>query len=115
MAVNKKGKRKVNYKGRQFLWYVETKNEQIPEEGGLVDRTPARFLHIIATNKKFIVHYKMPAEGDSHAVLQIEGEQFPRQQGVKTVQVPRWKYDLKKYPTNDFVRRLIHWCMTTED
>ena len=49
MAVSKKGKRKVNVKGRPYIWYVEEKAAQIPEEGGFVNHTPARYLHIIAT------------------------------------------------------------------
>jgi len=111
MAVSTKGKRKVKYKGRPFIWYVESKDVHVPEKGGLVEYGEQRYLHIIATNKKFIVHYRLPQEGDPHAELHIEGEQFPRQPGAKLVQVPRWKHDSKHYPTNDFVRRLIGWCM----
>lgn len=113
MAVSKKGKRKVNYKGRPFIWSVQEKEKQVPAEGGFVDPNPARYLNIIATNKKFMVHYKIPNEGDEYAELRVEGQQFPRQPGAKLVQVPRWKHDSKKYPTNDFVRRLIGWCMET--
>jgi hypothetical protein len=115
MAVSTKGKRKVTYKGRPFIWYVEDKDVHIPEEGGLVEHREERYLHIIATNKKFIVHYRLPKEGDPHTTLRVEGEQFPRQPGAKIVQVPRWKHDSKKYPTNDFVRRLIGWCMGSRD
>lgn len=115
MAVNTKGKRKVNVKGRPFIWSVEGKETQVPEAGGFVDPTPARYIHIIAANKKFMVHYKIPSEGDAYAELRVEGEQFPRQPGAKLVQVPRWKHDTKPYPTNDFVRQLIGWCMSVGD
>ncbi|MCP4417815.1 MAG: hypothetical protein GY805_14415 [Chloroflexi bacterium] len=115
MAVNTKGKRKVKVKGRPFIWHVENKAKQIPQKGGLVEHTPERYLHIIATNKKFIVHYRLPKEGDPYTTLRVEGEQFPRQPGAKEVQVPRWKHDSKAYPTNDFVRRLIGWCMSKEN
>ncbi len=111
MAVNTKGKRKVKVKGRPFIWSVESREVHVPQEGGLVEHGEHRFLHIIATNKKFMVHYRLPQEGDDYAELRVEGEQFPRQPGAKLVQVPRWKHDGKKYPTNDFVRRLISWCM----
>ena len=114
LAVNTKGKRKVSVKGRPFIWHVESKDEHIPEEGGFVDHTPERFLHIIATNKKFIVHYRIPKEGDEYTTLRVEGEQFPRQPGAKEVRVPRWKHDSKAYPTNDFVRHLIGWCLSEE-
>lgn len=115
MAVNTKGKRKVNVKGRPFIWSVEGKETQVPEGDGFVDPTPARYIHIIATNKKFMVHYKIPGEGDAYAELRVEGEQFPRQPGAKLVQVPRWKHDTKPYPTNEFVRQLIAWCLRTGD
>jgi hypothetical protein len=111
MAVSTKGKRKVTHKGRPFIWYVESKDVHVPEEGGLVSHGEERYLHIIATNKKFIVHYRLPQADDPHAELRVEGEQFPRQSGAKVVVVPRWKHDNKQYPTNDFVRRLIGWCM----
>jgi len=113
MAVNTKGKRKVTYKGRPFIWTVIEKETQVPVEGGFVNPTPARYIHIIATNKKFMVQYKIPEEGDAYAELRVEGEQFPRQPGAKVVQTPRWKHDTKPYPTNDFVRLLIAWCMQT--
>jgi hypothetical protein len=113
MAVSKKGRRKVNYKGRQYIWYVEDKDIHVPEEGGFVNHAPERYLHIIATNKKFIIHYRQPQADDPYATLRVEGPKFPRQPGAKEVQVPRWKHDTRRYPTNDFVRRLIHWCMET--
>jgi hypothetical protein len=113
MAVRKKGMRKVNHKGRQYLWYVQDKDRHIPEEGGLVEKVNERWLHIFASNKKFIVHYRIPNPQDKSALLQIEGPQFPRAPQAKAVQVPRWKHDNKRYPTADFVRRLIHWCMET--
>ena len=112
MAGNKKGMRKVNYKGRQYLWYVNQTDVQIPDEGFVEHRTE-RLLHIIASNKKFIIHYRIPNEGDSQTTLRVEGAQFPRKPGAKNVTVPRWKHDSKRYPTADFVRRLIGWCMET--
>jgi len=114
MAVSKKGMRKVNYKGRQYLWYVNDAESWVPEQG-LVEPGKVRVLHIISSNKQFIVHYRLPHEGDPHTQLRVEGPQFPRQPGAKMVQVPRWKYDSKAYPTADFVRRLIDWCMAENE
>jgi hypothetical protein len=112
MAVSKKGMRKVNYKGRQYLWYVQDKDRRVPEEGGLVEAVDERWLHIFASSKQFIVHYRIPEPRDETALLKIEGPQFPRRPGAKEIEMPRWKYDSKRYPTADFVRRLIDWCMT---
>lgn len=111
MAVNKKGMRKVNVRGRQYLWYVKDASQRLPDQGFVEPPAPSRILHIISSNKKFIVHYRLPAAGDDHALLTIEGPQFPRQPGAREVEVPRWKHDSKRYPTADFVRRLIGWCM----
>ena len=83
MAVNKKGMRKVNHQGRQYLWDVN--------------------------------HYRLPDQDDLHAQLRVEGPLFPRQPGAKLVEVPRWKYDTTRYPKADFVRRLLGWCMETDD
>ena len=88
MAVSKKGMRKVNHKGRQYLWYVNDVDKWVPDQG-------------------FV-------EGDPHAQLKVEGPQFPRQPGAKMVEVPRWKHDMTRYPKADFVRRLIGWCMETD-
>jgi hypothetical protein len=115
MAVRKKGRRKVNYKGRQYVWYVQDKDKHIPKEGGFVEPVQERYVHIIGSNKQFIVHYRIPEPRDKSALLKIEGPQFPRRPGAKEIEMPRWKYDSKRYPTADFVRRLIDWCMTERE
>lgn len=114
MAVSKKGMRKVNHKGRQYLWYANDVNKWIPDQG-FVEQGKVRVLHIISSNKKFIVHYRIPSQGDDYAQLKVEGPQFPRQPGAKMIQVPRWRHDMTRYPKADFVRRLIGWCMETEN
>lgn len=111
MAISTKGRRKVNYKGQKFIWYVNEIDKVVPDEGFVEQTLTERYLHIISTNKKFIVHYRMPKSGDEDTLLEIEGPRFPRAPEAKEVRVPRWKHDSKRYPTNDFVRRLIHWCM----
>ena len=110
MAVNKKGMRKVNHQGRQYLWYANDMDVWLPDEG-FVQPGSVRVLHIISSNKQFIIHYRIPSQGDAHAQLKVEGPQFPRQPGANMVQVPRWKFDTTHYPKADFVRRLIGWCM----
>lgn len=115
MAVSKKGKRKVNVKGREYLWYVEDGPEQVvPEQGFTETAEKARYLHIIASNKRLIVHYRIPQEGEPYALLTVEGPEFPREPGATAVHVPRWRHDSKYYPTADFVRRLIGWCLGLE-
>ncbi len=114
MAVSKKGHRKVNHKGRQFIWHVTEVKEVVPDQG-FIEPVSERYLNIIATNKKFIVRYRLPKPGDEFTYLKIEGAQFPRQPSAKQIEVPRWKHDSKYYPTADFVRRLIAWCMVPAD
>ncbi len=115
LAVNPKGKRKVNVQGRQYFWYVaDTNGPLVPEEGFVQGGIPARYLHIISSNKKLIVHYRLPQPGDETGQLIVEGPEFPRAPGVKVVEVPRWRHDSKPYPTADFVRRLIGWCLGLE-
>ncbi|MFT5196341.1 MAG: hypothetical protein ACI9EW_000769 [Cellvibrionaceae bacterium] len=109
MAVSKKGNRKVKFQGREYIWYVNDIKEIVPE-GGFVEPISERVLHIIAANKKFIVHYRIPNAGDAFTTLKIEGGQFPREPGAKQIEVPRWRHDAKRFPTADFVRRLIGWC-----
>lgn len=115
LAVNTKGKRKVNVQGRQYIWHV-TENDQprVPEQGFVQASESARTLHIISANKRFIVHYRIPQTGDASASLVVEGLDFPRAPGAKLVDVPRWRHDSKPYPTADFVRRLIGWCLGLE-
>lgn len=109
MAVKKKGLRKVKYKGKQYFWRVE--DVRIPLSGqGFVDQDQKRrLLHIISSDKQFIIHYQIPQAGEEKADLRIEGPLFPRAPGEKMVAVPRWRHDSKHYPTADFVRRLIDW------
>jgi hypothetical protein len=111
MAVSKRGMRKVTLKGREYIWYVKDVDTLLPDEGFVEQTRAQRYLHIISTNKKFIVHYRIPHPGDPHTELQVEGPLFPRAPGLPEVEVPRWRHDSKRYPTADFVRRLIGWCM----
>ncbi len=110
MAVSKKGHRKVRVRGKEYIWHVADMKKQVPPEG-FVAPVSERYLHIIASDKKFIVHYRQPLTGDADALLEIEGPLFPRQPGAKEVRVPRWRHDTKRYPTADFVRRLINWSL----
>lgn len=111
MAVRKKGLRKVKYKGRHYYWHVNEKSVTVPEEGFVSYPVTVRQLHIISADKQFIIHYRIPEPGDPHTEIQVEGPNFPRAPGVEEVAVPRWRHDSKRYPTADFVRRLIGWCM----
>ncbi len=115
MAVSKKGMRKVNVSGRQYLWTVKDEAAATPEAGFVEPPESYRHLHIISVNKQFIVHYRIPKLGDPYAQLRVEGPQFPRGPGASMVELPRWKHDSKRYPTADFVRRLIGWCMQPAD
>ncbi len=112
MAISTKGKRKVHVKGRQYLWTVEdSAAPDVPEEG-FVQHPPARrSVHIISSNKRFIVRYYLPQPGEPHARMDVEGPEFPREPGARRVLVPRWRHDAKPYPTADFVRRLICWSL----
>ena len=111
MAVSKKGMRKVNVSGRQYIWSVKDEAAAAPEAGFVEPPEPYRHLHIISVNKQFIVHYRIPKPGEPHGELRVAGPLFPRNPGAKMAEVPRWKHDSKRYPTADFVRRLIGWCM----
>lgn len=115
MAVSSKGKRKVKVLGQQYLWTVDDHpRATVPNEGFVAVEPVRRQLHIISSNKRFIVHYTLPQAGDPFALLEIEGNSFPRRPGARHVQVPRWHHDMKPYPTADFVRRLIGWCLGLE-
>lgn len=111
MAVSKKGMRKVNYKGRQYLWNVQEQSRKKTDDG---PQLSDRWLRIIDNKKQFIIKYRIPQQGDEFAILVNEGPTFPRKSDAKEVQVPRWKHDSKRFPTADFVRRLIDWCMSRE-
>ena len=114
MAVRKKGLRKVNFKGRRYYWHVNEKNVDVPDRGFVSYPGATRLLHIISADKKFIIHYRIPKAGDPHTELRVEGPLFPRAPDLDEVEVPRWRNDSKRYPTADFVRRLIGWCMEEE-
>jgi hypothetical protein len=111
MPASKKGKRKVNVKGKQYLWYVNDSAPETPQVGFVEHQVPERYLHIISTDKRFIVRYRIPVAGDPHTELYIDGPVFPRAPELREVEVPRWRHDTKRYPTGDFVRCLIAWCM----
>jgi hypothetical protein len=111
MAVGKKGLRKVKAHGKLFYWHVKDTEIGVPEQGFVSDPASRRILHIISADKRFIVHYCIPQADDAHAELYVEGPYFPRAPGQKEIEVPRWRHDGKRYPTADFVRRLIDYCL----
>jgi hypothetical protein len=114
MAVSKKGLRQVTYKGQRYFWSVNESDALIPEGGFVAPPARERLLHIISADKRFIVHYRIPAVDEPAALLRVEGSLFPRAPGRAEAEVPRWRHDSKRYPTADFVRRLIDWCMTAD-
>jgi hypothetical protein len=114
MAVRKKGLRQVKVRGRQFYWKVREMEATVPEQGFVEQPEKRRVVDIIAANKRFIVHYGIPQAGEPYAELLVEGPEFPREPGAKRVEIPRWRHDSKRYPTADFVRRLIDFCMTDD-
>ena len=111
MAVRKKGLRKVKVRGKHYFWKVHETDILVPEHGFVEYPHKRRVVDIISANKQFIVHYTIPQPGEAEAQLQVEGPLFPRAPGAKAIAIPRWKHDSKRYPTADFVRRLIDYCM----
>jgi len=111
MAVRKKGLRKVTYKGKHYFWHVKETAADVPEQGYVGFPVSERILHIISSDKRFVVHYRIPRPGDAQTELRVEGPYFPRAPGQKEIVIPRWRHDNKRYPTADFVRRLIDYCL----
>ena len=111
MAVRKKGLRQVRVRGKLYYWRVSDTQAGVPEQGFVSIPESRRMMHIISSDKRFIVHYRIPLAGERTAELRVEGPLFPRAPGEKRIDVPRWKHDGKRYPTADFVRRLIDYCM----
>jgi hypothetical protein len=90
---------------------VRETDVHVPDQGFVDYPLKRRVVDIISTNKAFIVHYTIPEPGERSAELEIEGPLFPRAPGEKRIEIPRWKHDSKRYPTADFVRRLIDYCV----
>ena len=111
MAVRKKGLRKVKVRGKLYFWHVKDTDVTVPEQGFVAYPVTQRLLHIIASDKRFIIHYRIPQPGYAHTELHVEGPFFPRAPGKKKIEIPRWRHDGKRYPTADFVRRLINYCL----
>lgn len=111
MAVRKKGLRQVKVRGKRYYWRVDERIVGLPDQGFVANSETRRVVHIISSNKRFIVHYTIPLPGEDHARLQVEGPDFPRAPDEKRIEIPRWKHDSKRYPTADFVRRLIDYCL----
>ncbi len=111
MAVRKKGLRQVKVRGKVYYWNVREMNVTVPDQGFVSGPDKRRVVDIISSNKQFIVHYMIPQPGDGCSELQVEGPLFPRAPGEKRIEIPRWKHDGKRYPTADFVRRLIDYCV----
>ena len=77
MAVSKKGLRQVAYKGQRYYWSVNERDAPMPEQGFVSPVGKERLLHIISADKRFIVHYRIPAVAETAALLRVEGPLFP--------------------------------------
>ena len=103
MAVSKKGKRKLIYKGRDFYWYMK-----LTEDWMYAYNSPQ--LHVVSADKSFIISYQ-PGQQNDNPFLIVKGKDF---NGIKDaggiwkrVKVPNWN-DEKITPK--FVADLIDWC-----
>ena len=102
-------------RGKEYYWKVREAMVGVPEQGFVENPEMRRMLDIISSDKQFIVHYVIPRSGEPYAELRVEGPLFPREPGAKKVEIPRWRHDSKRYPTADFVRRLIDYCMQSNE
>jgi hypothetical protein len=101
MGVLKKGRHRINVRGRPFVWYVCDDSD-----------SSDKVLHVIAEDKGFIVQYHLGQSGEP--LLSVLGHDFP---GVPDAggcrlrfRCPRWETDSVVTPGG--VRRLIEWCLS---
>lgn len=103
MAVSKKGKRKLVYKGRDYYWYMKFTDDWTAAY-------PGPQLHIISDDKKFIVSYQ-PQQQNGHPFMIIKKDNIvglnDKSKGWRRVKVPHWQDD---EITPGFVSNLLDWC-----
>ena len=61
MAARSKGRAKFDFRGRQFVWWVDGD----------------KWLRIASSDKQFVVAVPLVKERDDHEVLVIHGPEFP--------------------------------------
>jgi hypothetical protein len=103
MGIRKKWRRRINVRGRLFIWYVCEDSD-----------SPDLVLHVISEDKQFIVMYHLDQPGNPFLI--VIGPEFtgvPNAGGIwRRFLCPRWESDSKVTPAT--VRSLIEWCLSSD-
>lgn len=103
MAINKKGKRKLVYKNRDFYWYMK-----LTDDWMYAYNYPQ--LHIISDDKKFVISYQ-PGQQNENPFLISKGKEFnglKKKKHWQRVKTPVWD---DEQITPGFVAAVIGWCL----
>lgn len=115
MGVRKKGRRKLNYNGRLFIWYFKEEEWYLVEnEEGLFAYEP--LLHIISEDKKFIVTYRINQIKSECPYITSKGSEFSGTNNSlgcrQRLRTPNWNYE---FITPKIVREIIEWCLNPKE
>jgi hypothetical protein len=102
MGANHKGRRKFNYNGREFVWYMK-----LTDDYSYAYENPQ--LHLISMDKKIIISYQ-PLQDSQNRFLIAKGPEFGglenKSGSWRRFRIPLWEDEII---TPKFIRNLLDW------
>jgi hypothetical protein len=93
MPARTKGRAKFNFRGRQFVWWIDGD----------------RWLRIASLDKKFVVAFALGRAADQPPILTVSGQEFPGLEGSRS----RPRYVIVPEPSGNsmgaWVDQLLRW------
>jgi hypothetical protein len=109
MALSKKNRRKINYNGNLFFWWVI---DEFDDLGNMLS------INIASEDKKFLIKHFAIQRNVTDSYLSIVGEQFPgleRKTGNSVkLSCPNFSDSfVDKGVTPKTIKEILHWCFVT--
>lgn len=106
MAISKRNRRTIKYKGKSFLWWVD---EEFDGLGNMLS------VNVASEDKKFLIKYFAIQKNTSESYLSVTGEYFPgleRKTGtlVKLSCPDFSEFFIDKAVTPRTIREILDWC-----
>jgi hypothetical protein len=110
MAISKKNRRPIKYKGKNFLWWV---GEEFDELGNMLS------VNVVSEDKKFLIKHFAIQRNPNESYLSVIGEYFPgieRKTGNSMrLSCPNFsEFFVNNAVTSKTVKHILDWCFETE-
>ena len=109
MAISKKNRRTIVYKGQKFLWWVE---DEFDDQGNMLS------VNVVSEDKKFLIKHFAIQDDRNESYLSVIGPFFPRLErkvgNSMKISCPNFsKSFVNNAVTPKTVEGILDWCFET--